>query len=157
MAAALNRFISKSSDKRRPFFQLLKKNSKFEWDAECDKALDDLKKYMGLAPLLTIPEDGQPLYLYLAVSDHAVSSVLVKEKGGEQHLLYFVSKTLLDAQMQYSPLKKLAWALVMTSRKLVQYFQAHTIVVIIEHPFKALLCKAEIGRASCRERVFRAV
>ena len=83
MAAALNRFISKSFDKCRPFFQLLKKNSRFEWDAECDRALEELKKYMGSAPLLTTPEEGQPLFLYLAVSDHAVSLVLVKEKDGE--------------------------------------------------------------------------
>ena len=78
MAAALNRFISKSSDKCRPFFQLLRKNSRFEWDEGCGKALEELKKYMSSAPLLTTPEEGQPLFLYLAVSDHAVSLVLVK-------------------------------------------------------------------------------
>ena len=83
MAAVLNRFISKSSDKCHPFFQLLRKNSRFEWDTECDKALDELKKYMGSIPLLTTPEEGQPLFLYLAVSNHAVSSVLIKEKDGE--------------------------------------------------------------------------
>ena len=145
MAAALNRFISKSSDKCRPFFQLLRKNSRFEWDKECGKALEELKEYMSSAPLLTTPEEGQPLFLYLAVSDHAVSSVLVKERDGEQQPVYYVSKTLLDAQTRYSPLEKLAWALVMTSRKLVQYFQAHTIVVITEHPLKAVLRKADLS------------
>ena len=97
MAAALNRFISKSSDKCRLFFQLLRKNSRFEWDTECDKALEELKKYMGSAPLLTTPEEGQPLFLYLVVSNHAVSSVLVKEKYDEQQSIYYISKTLLDA------------------------------------------------------------
>ena len=43
MAAALNRFISRSSDKCKPFFQLLKKKSKFEWDEKCDRALEELK------------------------------------------------------------------------------------------------------------------
>ena len=97
MAAALNQFISPSSDKCRSFFQLLRKNSKFKWNVECEKALEELKKYIGSAPLLTTPAEGQPLFLYLAISEHAVSSALVKEKNGEQHPAYYVSKTLLDA------------------------------------------------------------
>ena len=71
--------------------------------------------------------------------------MLVKEKDGEQQPVYYVRETLLDAQTRYSPLEKLAWALVMTSRKLVQYFQAHTIVVITEHPLRALLRKADLS------------
>ena len=54
MAAALNRFISRSSDQCRPFFQLLRAGRAFHWDDECDKALDDLKSYLQTlcSPLL---------------------------------------------------------------------------------------------------------
>ena len=66
MAAALNRFISRSSDRCRPFFQSLK--SKFSWDEECDRALAELKEYLSSVPLLVTPDPGEELYLYLAVS-----------------------------------------------------------------------------------------
>ncbi|GMP35221.1 hypothetical protein CsSME_00007760 [Camellia sinensis var. sinensis] len=74
MAAALNRFISRSLDRCRPFCKTLK--AKFFWDDECDRALADLKAYLSSAPILVTPKPGEELYLYLAVSQHAVSVVL---------------------------------------------------------------------------------
>jgi hypothetical protein len=51
MAAALNRFISKSSDRCRPFFQLLKKREGYEWGAEQERAFQALKAYLSSPPL----------------------------------------------------------------------------------------------------------
>ena len=84
MVAALRCFISRSADKCKPFFRLLGKKSKFVWDEECSVAFQGIKAYL-LTPLcLSIPNPGEPLFLYLAVSDHAVSAVLVRELGQEQ-------------------------------------------------------------------------
>ena len=49
MAAALNQFISRSSDKCRPFFNLIKKSRRrnFQWTAEADQAMCELKKYLA--------------------------------------------------------------------------------------------------------------
>ena len=49
--AALNRFVSKATDKCLPFFRVLRKS--FEWMDECQKAFDDLKKYLSSPPLLS--------------------------------------------------------------------------------------------------------
>ena len=49
--AALNRFVSKATDKCLPFFKVLKKA--FEWTDECQKAFQDLKTYLTTAPLLS--------------------------------------------------------------------------------------------------------
>ena len=76
---ALNRFVSKAIDKCLPFFKVLKKA--FEWTDECQKAFQDLKTYLITAPLLSPSMPGEELYLYLAVSRHAVSSTLIREKG----------------------------------------------------------------------------
>ena len=92
-AAALNRFISRSSDKCRPFFNLVKKATDFLWTEECEAALADLKKYLTTTPVLSNPVPGEELFLYLAVSEHAVSAVLIREEKGEQKAVYYVSKT----------------------------------------------------------------
>ena len=149
MAAALNRFISKSSDKCRPFFKLLRKNTKFLWDEESELALQHFKKYLAEPPLLSTPEEGELLHVYLAVSEHAVSSVLLREVAHEQRPIYFVSKILTDCQRRYLPLEKLIFALIVTSRKLMHYFQAHPISVYTEYPLKHVLLKADLsGRLS---------
>ncbi|XXG78142.1 hypothetical protein AAC387_Pa08g2147 [Persea americana] len=122
MAAALNRFISRASDKCRPFFQLLRKGSKFQWTPDCTQALQQLKQYLSSPPLLSTPTFGEALFLYLSVSDHAVSSVLIREDNGQQRPIYYTSKTMLDAETRYLKLKKLALALVSASRKLSHYF-----------------------------------
>ena len=106
-----------SSDKCRPFFQALKKRSGFEWGAECEQAFEDLKAYLASPPLLTSPSPGDKLTLYLAVSEHAISAVLLKTKDGDQLPIYYISRTLLDAETRYLPLEKLVYALVIASRK----------------------------------------
>ena len=77
--AALNRFVSKATDKCLPFFRVLKKA--FKWTDECQKAFQDLKMYLIAAPLLSPSVMGEELFLYLAVTPHAVSSALIREEG----------------------------------------------------------------------------
>lgn len=64
--AALNRFVSKATDKCLPFFRTLRKS--FEWMNEFQKAFKDLKKYLSSPPLLSPSKLGEELYLYLAIS-----------------------------------------------------------------------------------------
>jgi len=68
---ALNRFVSKATDKCLPFFKVLRKA--FEWANKCQQAFKDLKAYLALTPLLSLFKPGEELYLYQAVSPHAVS------------------------------------------------------------------------------------
>ncbi|GKV12093.1 hypothetical protein SLEP1_g23290 [Rubroshorea leprosula] len=105
--AALYRFISKSADKCLPFFKVLRtaaqkdetgKPQKFNWTTECQVAFDELKAYLGSLPLLTKAQEGEILYLYLGISDTAVSSVLVREVGKQQQPVYYASKVLQGAE-----------------------------------------------------------
>ena len=70
------------------------------------------------------------LFIYLAVSNHATSSVLVRDDEGVQYPIYYTSKALLDAETRYPPLEKWAFALVVAARKLRPYFQAFSVSVI---------------------------
>ena len=80
--AALNRFVSKAMDKCLPFFRILRKS--FEWMDECQRAFEDLKKYLSSPPLLSLSKSGEELYLYIANSQAAVSAALVREEEGSQ-------------------------------------------------------------------------
>ncbi|XP_050280556.1 uncharacterized protein LOC126721549 [Quercus robur] len=120
--AALNRFVSKATDKCLPFFKVLRKA--FEWTDKCQRAFQDLKDYLTTAPLLSPSVQGEELYLYLAVSPHAVSSALIREEGKVQKPVYYTSRALRGAEGRYLLIEKLAFALITASRKLRHYFQA---------------------------------
>ncbi|KAK4390191.1 hypothetical protein Sango_2082400 [Sesamum angolense] len=141
--AALNRFISRSSDRGLPFFKVLKKIERFSWTEQCQAAFKDLKKYLASPPLLTQPRLGETLFLYLAISEGAVSAVLVREEDREYQPIYYVSKTLQGPEVRYSKTEKLALALVTTARKLRPYFQSHHVVILKNHPLGKTEIKAQ--------------
>ena len=116
---------------------------------ECDKAFQELKEYLAKAPMLTAPESGEDLFMYLSVSDHAVSAVLLRDQGVQQPV-YYISKTLVDVETRYLPLEKLVLALVHATRKLPHYFQAHTVFVLTEYPLQSLLKRLDFTGQNCQ-------
>ncbi|XP_023882112.2 uncharacterized protein LOC111994457 [Quercus suber] len=132
--AALNRFVSRATNKCLPFFRTLKKS--FEWTVECQQAFEELKAYLSSLPLLSPSQLGEELFLYLAISLAAVSAALVRGEERVQKPVYYTRWVLRDAKERYPPMEKLAFALVTAARKLKPYFQAHTVVVLTDKPLR---------------------
>ena len=82
MTTALNRFIFRSADRCKPFFQLLNKWKKFEWTEECVVAFQQLKEYLSRPLIMSRPEMDEVLFAYIAVAFHAVSLGLVQVDSG---------------------------------------------------------------------------
>ena len=122
MTAALNRFISRSADRCRPFFQLQNKWKGFEWTKECALAFQQLKEYLSWPPIMSRPEVDEVLFAYIAVVSHAVSLVLIWDDSGVQKPVYYVSKSLHEAKVLYLPLERAILAVVHAMRKLPHYF-----------------------------------
>ena len=83
------------------------------------------------------------LFAYLAVALHAISLVLIRVDNGIQRPVYYVSKSLNEAEVRYLPLEKAILAVVHATRKLPHYFQAHTVVVLTQLPLKSVLRSAD--------------
>ncbi|XP_077221030.1 uncharacterized protein LOC143854808 [Tasmannia lanceolata] len=115
------------------------------WTVECQTAFEELKQYLSSPPLLTKPESGEELLLYLSVSPTALTAVLVHEEHRQQKPIYYVSKVLHDAEIRYQRVEKLAYALVMAARKLRPYFQAHTIKVLTDQSLRQVLHRPDIS------------
>ena len=77
MTAALNRFISRSADRCRPFFLLMNKCKGFEWTEECAFAFQQLKEYLSRPSIMSNPEVDEVLFAYIDVAPHTVSLVLI--------------------------------------------------------------------------------
>ncbi|XP_076908805.1 uncharacterized protein LOC143565832 [Bidens hawaiensis] len=95
--------------------------------------------------MLTAPNAGEPLLVYLAASERTVSAVLMVERNGVQTPIYYISRTLADAETRYSTLEKLVLSLVQTARCLRRYFQGHPIHVLSNFRLQNVLSKPELS------------
>ncbi|GAA0158161.1 hypothetical protein LIER_15258 [Lithospermum erythrorhizon] len=145
----LHRFISRSVDQNLPFFRKLRQASKdkFVWDEGCAKAFEELTDYLRSPKILTRPDGKEELQLYLAVTDGAVSSVLVREEARVKKTIYYVSHVLHAPKENYPRIDKFIMALVISTRKLKAYFEAHPIVVVTKQTMKRILSNpSQTGR-----------
>jgi hypothetical protein len=131
--AALNRFISKSAERRLPFLKTLRGTKDFAWGLEQAAAFASLKQHLSELATLTSPDHSLPLLLYVAASPHAVSTALVQEQDREgttrQCLVYYVFEVLMTYKCNMMELEKIAYVVVMASRKLRHYFEAFKVRV----------------------------
>ncbi|GJY21960.1 reverse transcriptase domain-containing protein [Tanacetum coccineum] len=146
--ASLNRFLAKSAERALPFFNTLKNITKenkheYRWTPEAEEAFQQMKRLIISLPSLTPPFPKETLYAYLAVANEAVSAVLLTDRNGRQCPVQYVSRTLNDAEKNYSPLEKLALSLVNMTRRLRRYFEAHPVKVITDQPIKNILSRTE--------------
>ncbi|KAK3014443.1 hypothetical protein RJ639_010088 [Escallonia herrerae] len=107
-------------------------------------SFDKLKEYLTSPPLFSKPIPGEDLFLYLAVSESAVSAVLIREQDGRQLPIYYVSKVLQGAEQRYSNTEKLVFALLIATRNLRPYFQSHTIIVLTDKPLRRILHRPDL-------------
>ncbi|RDY06850.1 Retrovirus-related Pol polyprotein, partial [Mucuna pruriens] len=142
---ALSRFISKASEVAIPILDTLKKERNFACTRDCEEAFLRLKAILATPPILVRPKLGQPLHLYISVTDVAISSVLIQERGMEQCLVYFISKTLQGPEKRYQKIERGALTLVIASRRLHPYFQSFSIIVRTDLPVRQILGKPDLA------------
>ncbi|GAU40667.1 hypothetical protein TSUD_397790 [Trifolium subterraneum] len=130
-----------------PFLHHIEKWREIYWSDKCEEAFQQLKVFLASPPILTHPQLGSPLYLYLVVSENSMSSALVQDIKGEERPVYFVSTIFRGAEIRYKKIEKLSLAVITTARRLRHYFQSHKIVVKTDHPIKHVLKKPNlVGR-----------
>ena len=95
---------------------------------------------------MSSPEADEVLYANIVVAPHAVSLLLIRDDNDLQKPVYYVSKSLYEAEVRYLPLEKAILAMVHAMRKFPHYFQAHTVVILTQLPLKSVLRTADDTR-----------
>jgi hypothetical protein len=154
--AALSRFISRLAGRVLPFFKLLRKSGPFSWTEGEEQAFQELKQHLVSLPILVAPELRELLYLYIVAAAEAVSMVLVVESMAQeaqepkgsgpatgvwtvQKPVYYDSEVLHEAKTRYLETHNLLCDVLVASRKLRHYFQAHRVVVVTSFLLRAIL------------------
>ncbi|XP_035836039.1 uncharacterized protein LOC118484175 [Helianthus annuus] len=132
-AGFYRRFIKDFSKITRPMTRLLEKDVPFVFDKECIKAFDFLKEKLVSAPILVSPDWSLPFELMCDASDYAVGAVLGQRVDKHFHPIYYASKTLNDAQENYTTTEKELLAVVFAFDKFRSYLVLSKTTVFTDH------------------------
>ncbi|KAK8572803.1 hypothetical protein V6N13_048370 [Hibiscus sabdariffa] len=117
---------------------------KFEFDEACTKAFEILKDKLVTSPIVEPPDWTLPFELMCDASDYAVGAVLGQRKGKVFHPIYYASKTLNDAQVNYTTTEKELLAVILAFDKFRSYLLGAKVTVYTDHSaIKYLLSKKD--------------
>ena len=121
----------------------MKKGAPFERDNSCQRAFVSIKKYLSSPLILGALVLGNPLILYIAAQERSLRALCTqKNSKGKERALYYMSRTLVSTELNYSPIEKMCLALVFAIQKLRHYMQAHTMHAISKAgPIKYVLIR----------------
>uniref|UniRef100_A0ABD2WNZ3 RNA-directed DNA polymerase n=1 Tax=Trichogramma kaykai TaxID=54128 RepID=A0ABD2WNZ3_9HYME len=133
MIAWYGRFIKDAAELKAPLTELLRKDVAWNWTEKHQKAFEELKAALTEAPVLIRPNFEKPFSVQTDASDFAVAGVLSQEIDGEEHPIYFVSRTLNKAERNYTVTEKECLAVLFTVEKLQGYLRGERFKVITDH------------------------
>ena len=132
-AGFYRRFIKDFSTISKPMCNLLAKDAPFEWTESCQKAFDKIKNMLTSAPIMQPPDWTLPFEIMCDASDYAIGAVLGQRKDKKPYVIYYASKSLNSAQMNYSTTEKELLAVVFALDKFRSYLVGSPIVVFSDH------------------------
>nr|AAQ56283.1 putative polyprotein [Oryza sativa Japonica Group] len=117
LAGYYRRFIENFSKIARPMTQLLKKEEKFVWSPQCEKAFQTLKEKLVSSPVLILPDTRKDFMVYCDASRQGLGCVLMQEG----HVVAYASRQLLPHEGNY-PTHDLELAAVVHALKIWQHY-----------------------------------
>ncbi|GKB22601.1 reverse transcriptase domain-containing protein [Tanacetum coccineum] len=132
-AGFYKRFINDFSKIARPMTYLLEKDTPFLFSSECQSSFEILKKKLTEAPILVSPDWDLPFELMCDASDYYVGAVLGQRKDKYFRPIHYASKTLSDAQINYTVTEKELLAVVYTFEKFRSYLVLSNTIVYTDH------------------------
>ena len=117
-----------------PLVNLLKKDVCFKWSNECEEALNKLKTALISYPTLRIVNFSLPFRLYTDASSYAIAGVLSQiDLDGNEYVIYYLSRVLKGAELNYTVSEKEALAVVWAVKYLTHYLYGTKFTIITDH------------------------
>jgi hypothetical protein len=137
-------FIKDFSKISRPLCSLLAKDIPFNFDEACHEAFQKLQSLLSSTPIMKPPDWSLPFEIMCVASDFAVGAVLGQRVGKLPHVIYYASKTLMDAQVNYTTTEKELLAVVFALDKFRSYLLGSKVIIYSDHAaLRHLLAKKE--------------
>ncbi|GJS41972.1 reverse transcriptase domain-containing protein [Tanacetum coccineum] len=150
-AGFYRRFIKDFSKISRPMTYLLEKNTPFIFSEECIQAFQTLKKKLTEASILIAPDWDQSFELMCDASDYAIGAVLGQQIEKHFRPIHYASKTMTEAESNYTTTEKEMLAVVYTFEKFQSYLIMNKSIVYTDHSalkyiFAKKRCQSKIAK-----------
>ena len=132
-AGFYRQFIKDFSKISRSLYALLAKDTKFEWTNECMEAFNTLKKLLTSTPIMMAPNWNLPFEQMCDASDFALGVGSGQRINKVSHAIYYASRTLNDAQLNYSTTEKELLAVIFALEKFRSYLISSKVIVFTDH------------------------
>ena len=143
-AGFYRRLIKDFSKIAKPLYKLLEKDAKFAWDEDCQRSFEELKTYLTTTPIVRAPNWQLPFKAMCDASDLAIGAVLGQREDRKPYVVYYASKTLNEAQRNYTTTEEELLAVVYTLEKFHAYLVGSDIIIFTNHStLKYLLTKQD--------------
>ncbi|KAM6551041.1 hypothetical protein CsatB_000849 [Cannabis sativa] len=143
-AGFYRRFIKDFSKVAKPLSNLLASGVPFEFGKDCLEAFQILKEKLISAPIVTTPNWELPFEIMCDASDYAIGAVLGQRVDKVFRTIYYASKTLNDAQLNYATTEKEMLAIVFACDKFRPYLIGNKVIVYTDHSaIKYLMTKKD--------------
>ena len=143
-AGFYRRFIQNFAYLSKPLISLMAKGIDFTLQDEAKEAFEAIKEALIKAPILQAPDWNQPFELMCDASNCAVGAVLGQRRDNKPIVIYYASKTLVDAQLNYTTTEKELLSIVFALEKFRSYLLGSKVIVFSDHSaLKYLLKKKE--------------
>jgi hypothetical protein len=143
-AGFYRRFIKDFSKITKPLTHLLQKDVAFDFDEKCLAAFRTFKSALVSAPIIQPPDWSQPFDIMCDASDYVVGAVLGQRNEGRVHVVYYASKTLNEAQLNYATTEKELLVVVFSFEKFRSSIVNSKVIVYTDHAaIKYLLAKKD--------------
>ena len=106
------RFVKRFSDKAAPLNHLLHKDHPWKWTRECQEAFQTLKGEIASRPVSAYPDFSKPFRLYTDASNLGLGAILAQKQDGKEKIICCDSRTLNNAETNYSTTKKECLAII---------------------------------------------
>ena len=126
-------FIKDFSHIAKSLSNLLVQGTPFEFDAQCMRAFSVLKDKLVSTPIVVAPDWDFPFELMCDASDYAIGEVLGKKRERIFQVIYYASRTLNDAQLNYDTTEKELLAIVFAFDKFRPYLIGNKVLVHTDH------------------------
>ncbi|GJW16950.1 reverse transcriptase domain-containing protein [Tanacetum coccineum] len=147
-AGFYRRFIKDFSKISRPMTHLLEKNTPFIFSEDCILAFQTLKKKLTEAPILIAPNWDEPFEIMCDASDYAIGAVLGQRIEKHFRPIHYASKTMTEAETNYTTTEKEMLAVVYAFEKFRSYLIMNKSIVYTDH--SALKLPLQIRRRQRR-------
>ena len=131
--------------------RLLKKNTPLFWDDQAQRAFDNLKHALTHSLVIHPPDYSKEFLLYIASSATTITMVLVQDNlHGQEHMIYYAYKNLLDSKIHYSCVENLALDTIIDIQKSLHYILLRTTTILVDQNlmYYILTCQVLGGKYS---------